>query len=426
MRSLTLPSTDPRRALIVAVALLLAALLALAVRAQVDGERGIAPIAASSDIQVGGIDVNTTGDSPEDAREKGWAEAAKLAWAKIEGPDLPESQLQSLVSAIVIEREQVGPKRYVARLGVVFDRARASRYLGSEATGQRSAPMLLVPVTVSGGTQLVYEQRNPWQRAWAEFQPGTSRIAYVRPAGAGGESLLVTYGQTGRRSRTWWRNVLDQFGAADVLVPIANLRYTYPGGPVEGIFTARYGPDNRYLDGFRLTAQSPDQVPAMLEQAVQRFDTIFENALAEGTLRPDPTLNLGNIAIDSQIQALLDRARAALAQASSSRRDREAELREGEPGQTITDAPVRTPPPEGSVALYTVQFDTPDPASFDAVLAAVRGASGVRSAGIRSTAIGGTSVMTVSFEGSIGDLASALRGRGLTVQQAGAALTVSR
>ncbi|GMM92798.1 heavy-metal-associated domain-containing protein [Qipengyuania sp. MTN3-11] len=429
MRTLTLPSHPSRRTLIVAAALLLAVLLALAVRAQVDGERGIAPIAASSDIQVGGIEVNETGDTPEEARENGWQEAARLAWAKIDGPELSDSQLQSLVSSIVIEREQAGPRRYVARLGVVFDRARASRYLGSASETQRSAPLLLVPVTMSAGVQLVYERRNPWQRAWAEFQPGNSRIAYVRPAGAGGESLLITYGQTGRRSRTWWRNVLDQFGAADVIVPIANLRYTYPGGPVEGRFTARYGPDSTYLGSFELTAQSPEELPAMLEQAVLRFDALFQRGLAAGRLQPDPTLTLGNITLDERIQTLIDSARAVLAQAQAQNRglsERELELREGEPGQAITDAPVRAPPPEGSVALYSVQFATPDAESFDALLSAVRGAPGVRNAGIRSTAIGGTSVMTVSFAGSIAELAEALRGRGLSVQQSGAALTVSR
>ena len=428
MHTMLPASPLPRRTLVAIAALFAALLLALAVRAQVGGDRGIAPIAASSDIQVGGIEVNTTGETGEEARDKGWAEAAKLAWEKIDGPELPDSQLQSLVSAIVIEREQLGPRRYVARLGVVFDRARASRYLGSEATDQRSAPMLLVPVTMSAGTQLVYEQRNPWQRAWAEFQPGNSRIAYVRPSGAGGESLLVTYGQTGRRSRLWWRNVLDQFGAADVIVPVANLRYSYPGGPVTGKFTARYGPDNTYLQSFEMTAARPEELPAMLERAVQRFDTIFARALADGKLQPDPTLNLGNVALDTQIQALVERARAALAQQAPVRRPRqqEQEERQVEPGQAITDAPVRTPPPEGSVALYSVQFASPDAAAFDGVVAAVRGTPGVRSAGIRSTAIGGTSVITVSFGGSIEELAAALRSRGFAVQQSGSALTVSR
>lgn len=429
MRTFDLPLRPSNKALTFAAAILLAALLALALRAQVDGERGIPPIAASSDIEVGGIEVNVSGDTPEEAREAGWQEAARLAWKKIGGPELSDSQLQSLVSAIVIEREQVGPRRYVARVGVVFDRTRATRYLGSQSEAQRSAPLLMIPVTFSAGTQLVYERRNPWQRAWAEFQPGASRINYVRPAGSGGESLLVTYGQTTRRSRTWWRNVLDQFGAADVIVPIADLRYGYPGGPVEGTFTARYGPDSTYLDSFEMTASSAEELPAMLGQAVQRFDQIFQSALAAGRLRPDPTLTLGNITLDTQIQILIDRARAVLAEAQAMRQgpsDRELALREGEPGQAVTDAPVRAPPPEGSVALYSVQFVTPDPASFDAVLGAVRGAPGVRSAGVRSTAIGGTSAMTVGFAGSIADLADALRGRGLTVQQSGSALTVSR
>ena len=153
--------------------------------------------------------------------------------------------------------------------------------LGGEEQAQRSAPMLLVPVTVSAGTQLVYEMRNPWQRAWAEYQAGSSRIDYVRPSGAGSDSLLITYGQTGRRSRLWWRNVLDQFSASDVLIPIANLDYSYPGGPVTGKFTARYGPDNRFLASFAMTAPNPEALPAMLEKAVMRFDAIFAKALAD-------------------------------------------------------------------------------------------------------------------------------------------------
>ncbi|MBT8427864.1 MAG: heavy-metal-associated domain-containing protein, partial [Erythrobacter sp.] len=92
----------------------------------------------------------------------------------------------------------------------------------------------------------------------------------------------------------------------------------------------------------------------------------------------------------------------------------------------ISAAPIAAPPPEGSVALYTVQFQTPDASSFGSVLAAVRATPGVRSTGVRSTAIGGTSVMTVSYSGSIGQLAEALRGQGFTVQQGATALLISR
>ena len=421
MQTLSPPFSAPK-ALRTALALALVAALAVAVWAQVGGERGIAPVAATSDIAVAGIEVDVRGDTSEEARLKGWEEAQRLAWEKLDGPSLSDSQIAGLVSSIEIQREQIGPKRYIATLAVIFDRQRSRQYLGGEERARKSAPMLLVPVTMSAGTQLVYETRNPWQRAWAGYQAGSSRIDYVRPAGAGGESLLITYGQTGRRSRTWWRNVLDQFEAADVLTPVANLRYRYPGGPVEGEFTARYGPDDTFLESFRMTARSPEELPTMLDQAVERFDAIYEKALADGVLRVDPTLNISTPDIDPALARLLAVGRAA---AERERALAEAAANAGNDG-TISTAPVLVPPPEGSVALYTVQVVTPDAASFGAALSNVRGASGVRSVGTRSTAIGGTSVLTVSFSGSIAQLADALRARGYTVQQAGGALVIRR
>ena len=393
-------------------------------QAQVGGERGIAPVAATRDIQVSDIEVDVTAENGIAAREEAWVQAQKLAWEKLDGPDLPDSRIGSLVSAIVVQSERLGPKRYIATLGIIFDRDRATAYLGEDGAAARSAPMLVLPVTVSGGVQLMYEQRNPWQQAWAEFQPGQSRVNYVRPQGAGGESLLLTYGQTTRRSRVWWRNILDEFGAADVLVPIARLDYSYPGGPIEGTFTARSGPNSTVLESFTMRAESPAEMPAMLERAVRRFDSIFQAAFADGKIQPDPTLDIKTGELNPAIQRLVDLGRELRA------RDERVEVADAPPSDVsagaISTAPIDRPPPEGSVALYTVQFTSADAAAFSSVVADVRGASGVRSAGIRSTAIGGTSVLTVSFSGSIGQLADALRARGFTVQQGPSSLTISR
>ncbi|QIG55002.1 heavy-metal-associated domain-containing protein [Altererythrobacter sp. BO-6] len=385
--------------------------------AQIAGDRGIAPVASTSDIDVGGVEVDVRGDDAEDAREKGWSEAQTLAWKKINGPDLPQSTIESMVSAVVIERELIGPKRYRATLGVVFDRSRAAQYLGSGERGPPSAPMLLLPVTASAGTFTMYEVRNPWQRAWAEFNPGTSRVNYVRPSGAGGESVLLNHGQTMRRSRAWWRVILDQFGAADVLVPVARLEYSYPGGPVKGVFTARYGPDNRYLDSFTMTADSPDALPEMLDQAVRRVDTIFQTALADGKLRPDPTLSEDGA-------SLMDPAIARLIQIGRAIEAREAAIAAGAAEQGPDAGPIEAP--TAVVSSYVVQFASPDAASIDATLAMVRSVPGVRGAATTSLAFGGTSVMTVSYAGTLSQLAGALRARGLNVQQGSDALLISR
>ena len=392
-----------------------------ALMAQVAGERGIAATAASADIEVKGISVDVQGKSAEDARANGWREAQRKAWEKIKGPKISDSQLEGLVSAVVIEREQLGPRRYIAQLGVVFDRQRASAYLGGAEQQARSAPLLVIPVVESGGAYITFEQRNPWQRAWAEFNPGQSRISYVRLSGAGGDSLLVNFGQASRRSRAWWRSTLDQYGATDVLMAFARLDHQFPGGPVSGTFTARYGPDNRPLGSFTLEADSAEGLPAMLAQAVERMDGIFAGALAQGKLRPDPSLRLGaGGAIDPAIQRLLDIGRAAKARQAA-----EAAAAAGAPridAQPVTGIETG----EAGVRGFTVQFATPDGAAFDTAITAVRGVSGVRGLLLSSTAIGGTSVMTVSYTGSLEELAAALEARGFAVRRGANALAISR
>ncbi|MEO1047137.1 MAG: heavy-metal-associated domain-containing protein [Pseudomonadota bacterium] len=398
------------------------------VLAQVSGDRGIAATASSSDIEIRGIEIDVTGTSAEDARQKGWRQAQRAAWAKAGGPQLPDSQIAGLVSSIVIQREQLGPRRYIATLGVIFDRQRAGGYLGARAVGRSSAPMLVIPVTGSAGAYTAFEVRNPWQRAWAQFNPGTSRIDYVRPSGAGGDSLLLNFGQTGRRSRSWWRSTLDQYNAADALIPIARLEHLFPGGPITGTFTARYGPDNRALESFTLTAADDRELSDMLEDAVQRMDRIYERALIEGKLQPDPTLDAsGSDDVDPALQRLID-----IGEAIRAREEAAAlGLEGGSPINPSLTPEAQQPGPDSLsvpavINSVTVQFASPNAAAFDAALSGVRGTPGVRALAVTSTAMGGSSVMTVSFAGTPAELAAALRSRGFAVNQSGRTLAISR
>jgi len=411
------PAVQLAAVLGLALAIVLAAIGPARLIAQIEGDRGIAPIASSTDIQVTGIEVNTTGKNAEEARAAGWKEAQRKAWEMLKGPKMGDEQIDSMVSAVVIEREQIGPRRYIARLGVIFDRARAGQFLVSAAGGierSRSAPLLVVPVLYSGGTGQVFEVKGPWQRAWANFGTAASPIDYVRPSGAGGESLILTAGQPGRRSRLWWRNVLDQFGAADVISPVARLERQWPGGPVKGTFTARYGPDNKFLESFTLTAPGEDGVPKMLNEALVRIDLVYRRALAEGLLRPDPTL----VADQQAFYAALNALRAAIgAEAPQA----------GEASATPSSSPqAGATQAAPTIATFTVQFASPDARAVDGALSSVRSVPGVQGAGTTSLAIGGTSVMRVTIAGDIDALAAGLRARGWQVTVGNGALAIRR
>lgn len=363
-------------------------------------ERGVPPIDGSGSYEVSGIKVDVAARTADQARYGGWREAQrkgwKMLWARVNGkpvenaPGLPDSTLDSISGGIVVEREQVGPNRYVATLGVLFDRARAGELLGVKGAVRRSAPMLVIPVEWSGATPISFERRSEWQKAWARFRAGNSPIDYVRVSGTGADPVLLNAAQARRPGRSWWRMLLDQYGAANIVVPEATLFRQWPGGPVIGRFIARYGPDATVVDQFTLTADTGDALPTMLDRAVQRIDTAYTRALQEGAMRGDRSLVIETPAEEVPIDDVLDQMAAA------------------------------------ATTSVTVQIDTPDAAALRAQEAQLRALTGVTSVQTGSLALGGTSSMRVAFSGPVSALREALVARGWQVEDVGGGLRIRR
>ena len=377
------------------------ALLSGALLAQMEsGERGILPIDSSGTLEIGGLHVDVGGKDAEAARYAGWRiaqrEGFKALWAKMhkrpigQAPTLSDSTLDGLVSSIIIEREQLGPNRYVADLGILFDRTRAGQLLGVAGQIQRSAPMLLIPVTISGGTMTSVETRNAWQRAWAQFRTSASAIDYVRISGQGIDPLLVNAAQTRRPGRGAWRNIVDLYGAADVLVAEVQLHRLYPGGPAIARFSGRQGPDSRFLGSFELRARDSAGIPAMMDQGVRRMDALYTRALAAGMLSPDPTLII--VA----------------------------------PPPPVEDEIVASTQGLQAASVIQIQLVANDSASLGAAISQIRGIGGVEAVNERSLAIGGTSLLIVTYRGDISAMRAALMARGWSVDYVGGILQMSR
>lgn len=386
---------------------------AVLVHAQIEGpKRGIPPIASHGDFEVTGVIINTTGKNAAEARRAGWEEAQRRAWSLLwakthggVGATLSDSTLDGIVSAIIIEEEQIGPRRYIARLGVSFDRARAGQLLGVKGIGRKSAPLLVLPVMHSNGAPYLFERQTPWQAAWAKFRTADSLIDYVRPFGGGGESLLLNAGQMERRSRNWWRVILDQFGAADVIYPIVRLERQYPGGPVIGKFAVRYGPENRFLGSFILRAQNAEGVPAMMADGVRKTDALLQQAFSTGRLRAEASLLLEEID-EEDLEELEEEAEAASEDPLAAAVDSVTGRAQNEQGSS------QTPAAAAQQVAITVQVSTPTPEAVDRAEAALRAIPGVRSVSTTSLALGGTSVLRVTFQGDPAALNAALQARG--------------
>jgi hypothetical protein len=399
----------------VGLILLLSVAAAGVLYAQLEGgDRGIPPIDSASTYEVTGVEVDVAANSAEAARLEGWREAQGKAWKALwastnkrpqsDAPKLSESVLNDIVAGIIIENEQIGPKRYIATLGVLFDRARTGQLLGG-VQGQvvRSAPMLVIPVIQTGSSFQSFESRNEWQKAWARFRTGNSAVDYVRPVGSGIDPLLLNVHQTGRPGRGWWRMLLDTYGAADVVVPEVRLQRFYPGGPVIGTFWARHGPDNQLIDRFVLRVERSSLIPRLLDEGIRRIDAAYTRALLDGRLKPDPSLAWAEPALPADIAAEIEEANSSL----------------GVP-------PSLAPVPTGPVTTYSIQVDTPSPASVDQAELSVSRIPGVTSALTTSLALGGVSVMRVTYAGDPASLQAALQAQGWTVQVSGTQLRMTR
>ena len=385
----------PRRPLLIAALLVALCLVGGGiVYAQMEaGERGIMPLDSSGTLEIDGIHVDVGGKDAQSSRLAGWRiaqrEGFKMLWAKSHGrrpseaPSVSDSTLDDIVSSIIVQREQIGPNRYIADLGVLFDRARAGQLLGVEAITQRSQPMLLIPVIVTAGTETSLELRNPWQRAWAEFRTSQSPIDYVRVSGLGVDPLLINAAQTERRGRSWWRNILDIYGASDILVAEVELHRAYPGGPARARFIGRHGPDGEIIGGFDLSAPNSAGIARMMDEGVRRMDELFTAAFAQGRLQRDSSLNL---------------------------------------------PPPPPPPPEEveeqqhAPTRYQVGVAAPNAATYNSAIAHLRAVPGVDRVEQVNIALGGTSYFFITYRGDLGTLRAILVSRGWGVDVSGGQL----
>ncbi|HEU0044736.1 heavy-metal-associated domain-containing protein [Sphingomonas sp.] len=390
--------------------LLAGAAIAAAAFAQIEGsDRGVVPVASTSSYEVNGVTVDVAAKTPDEARYGGWRSAQRKAWVQLSkrlgggGGAVGDATLDQLVSGIVVEHEQIGPTRYIARLGVLFNRARTAALLGIVDQAARSAPMLVIPIEHSGGVAQAMERRTEWQAAWARYRTGNSAIDYVRVAGTGPDSLLLNYGQTQRRGRTWWRRLLDQYGASDILVPSVRLTRQWPGGPVIGVFQARHGPDGDLLDSFTLRVNSSDGIPQLLDAGVKRMDELYGRALSAGALSTDPALRPPP-------------------QPAPVPTDEVGDLIE----ESDTVEETSTPTLAGQGVAVTIQYDSPTASSVANTESSLRGVAGVRSASTTSLALGGVSLMRVAFDGDPAALRAALEARGFQVIGSGTTLRIRR
>ena len=160
----------------------------------------IAPAALAqnaAEIAVYGIDVDVTAGDAVTARANaviaGQREALAKALAMVATqsdvarlPALTDSQITDLVADYAVESERSSTVRYIGRLAFSFRADGIRGYLqqnGIAYAASQSPPVLVLPILLSAGKELLWENGNDWLAFWAKHAPPAGLVSLVVPKG---------------------------------------------------------------------------------------------------------------------------------------------------------------------------------------------------------------------------------------------------
>jgi hypothetical protein len=157
------------------------------------------PAVAAPDLfEIREVAVEATAESPLAAREQALAQARHIAFARLleRLTPLAPSEIEPLVPGdevlidlvrdFEVAREKSSATRWLGTLTLRFEPERVRGWLGRRNipfAARAADPVLVLPVFEQNGRPVLFEEPNPWLRAWAERAQGTMLVPIVVPTG---------------------------------------------------------------------------------------------------------------------------------------------------------------------------------------------------------------------------------------------------
>jgi hypothetical protein len=153
------------------------------------------PPAASLNLTQRGVPAEASAENGVLAKERALAAGRRAAWAKLlaeagtTGPNLSDSQIDDMVSSIVIEEERTSPTRYSGRITVNFNPNRVRSQLGGRVPGL--APVAASPGAPSGGAPAAGGPASNWVDVVATYRSMAEWLDLVRRLKGAGQVASV-------------------------------------------------------------------------------------------------------------------------------------------------------------------------------------------------------------------------------------------
>jgi hypothetical protein len=211
--------------------------------------------AAQADVfAVHGIKVDVTAESTAAARDQALAIGERVAFRellerltiRVDHPRLPTfstNEIAAFISDFEVAEEKTSTVRYLATLNYSFkaDNVRSllidQQIAFAETT---SKPVLVLPVYKAAGSLLLWDDPNPWRKAWTERSSKFSLVPAILPKGDLQDIAMIGPEQTVAGDDQRLSAIAKRYNAGDTIVAQAILKMDR-GRPDLEVFVTRYG-----------------------------------------------------------------------------------------------------------------------------------------------------------------------------------------
>lgn len=244
-------------------------------------------------FEVRGIPVDVSAETASAARARALTEGQQKAFRLLlerltlqadrdRLPRLNAGDLELYVRDFGISGEKTSAVRYIAKMDVRF-RPKPVRdllhELGLRFAETPSKPVVVLPVYQTGGTTLLWDDPNPWARAWNARPETFGLVPTVMPIGDLGDIGAIGAEQAVEGDQARLGAVARRYGASDTVVAQAVLGIDVASArPSLEVFVTRYGTELVEQTVVRsYAAAESEAVDGMLARAASDITALIED-----------------------------------------------------------------------------------------------------------------------------------------------------
>ncbi|MGE0256091.1 MAG: DUF2066 domain-containing protein [Alphaproteobacteria bacterium] len=248
---------------------------------------------------VRGVAVDVTAQSAVAAREQALREAERTALARLlqrlvppaertHVPQVAAREVPFYVRDIEIADERASTVRYLARVTVRFRPAEVRTLLDRAGLPYADVPqetMLVIPVLQRAGAVVLWDEPNPWRRAWSDRAAGQGALLLAAPLGDLGDLADLTAEQAAAGDRAGLAAIADRYAAAGAYVAVATLRAGDDAVPVLDVAVSEPEAPSRPPLLLNFRGEGLDDEAGLMARAVAGTAEALEKAWFDGHLR---------------------------------------------------------------------------------------------------------------------------------------------